>query len=441
MTSEHPIRVVVADDLRRSRLTVAFRLLLALPHIVWFVLWSLAAFLLAIVNWVIALFKGRAPNALHDFFAAYVRYSTHLYAYLLLAANPYPGFTGGSAYPVDAEIAGPENQRRWTIAIRLLLAVPALLVSAILLSTPAGGGGGSGGGGGGGPDDSWAIFAGSGGGLAFVVAFLAWFACLALGRMPRGFRDLLAYALRYNAQTSGYLFLLTSRYPNSDPSEPRAPGTAGFPERHAVRLSVDDDLRRSRFTVGFRLLLALPHLVWLVLWTVAAFFAILANWVATLVAGRPPSALHRFLSAYVRYSVHVGAYIFLVANPFPGFTGSPGRYPIDLEIDGPDRQRRLVTVFRLFLAIPAFFVAGGLSSLLFVVGVLGWFASLFTGRMPLGLRNAGAYALRFEAQTNAYAFVLTERYPYSGPSLPAEEPGEADSEEPAGPGPALAATA
>jgi hypothetical protein len=32
--SEHPIRLVVSDDLRRSRLTVFFRALLALPHMV-----------------------------------------------------------------------------------------------------------------------------------------------------------------------------------------------------------------------------------------------------------------------------------------------------------------------------------------------------------------------------------------------------------------------
>jgi hypothetical protein len=41
-----PARITVDDDLRRSRLTVFFRLLLALPHIVWLYLWSFAAWLL-----------------------------------------------------------------------------------------------------------------------------------------------------------------------------------------------------------------------------------------------------------------------------------------------------------------------------------------------------------------------------------------------------------
>ncbi len=85
------------DDLERSRLTVFFRLLLAIPHFVWFALWSIAAFFVAFVNWVATLVSGRPPVPLWNFLAAYLRYWTHLYAYVLLAANPFPGFTGRRA--------------------------------------------------------------------------------------------------------------------------------------------------------------------------------------------------------------------------------------------------------------------------------------------------------------------------------------------------------
>jgi hypothetical protein len=43
---------------------------------------------------------------------------------------------------------------------------------------------------------------------------VAWIVALLIGRVPRGMRDLMAYCLRYQAQTYGYLFLLTSRYPS-----------------------------------------------------------------------------------------------------------------------------------------------------------------------------------------------------------------------------------
>ena len=99
-----------------------------------------------------------------------------------------------------------------------------------------------------------------------------------------------------------------------------------------MRITVDDDLRRSRLTVFFRLLLAIPHLIWL-----AALDdrgrrrrRSSAGW-SRWCAARLPDGLHDFLAAYVRYATHVGAYLALAANPYPGFTGAPG-YPVDVEI-------------------------------------------------------------------------------------------------------------
>ena len=39
--------------------------------------------------------------------------------------------------------------------------------------------------------------------------------------------------------------------------------TAAVADRHPIALVVDDDLRRNRVTVFFRLLLAIPQVVWL----------------------------------------------------------------------------------------------------------------------------------------------------------------------------------
>jgi hypothetical protein len=404
--SAHPIRLAIADDLGRSRLTVFFRLLLAIPHLVWFLLWSVAAVVAAIVNWFATLITGRPPLALHRFLGAYLRYSTHVFGYLFLAANPYPGFVGApGSYPIDLEIDDPEVQPRWKTALRLLLAVPALVIDSALSGGPGNAGWN---------EDDWSGWSGGGGVLA-VVAFLGWFACLARARMPRGFRNVVAYGLRYGAQAFGYLFVLTDRYPNADPRLP--PGVGDVPD-YPIRLTADDDLRRSRLTVFFRLLLFLPHLVWLVLWGIAAAVATLVNWVATLARGRSPEALHRFLAAYLRYTIHVMAFVTLVANPFPGFDGRRGSYPIDLEIDPPAPQSRWVTGFRLLLALPALVVSGALSSLLFVAAFLGWFAALATARMPQSLRNVGTYVLRYTAEVDGYLYLLTDRYPYSGP--PAE---------------------
>jgi ABC-type multidrug transport system fused ATPase/permease subunit len=428
----HPIRLVCEDDLSRSRLTVFFRLILAIPHLIWFLLWSFAVFLSAILSWFIVLATAQLPDALHRFGAAYTRYSTHLYAYLYLAANDYPGFVGEAGdYPVDVKIDGPARQSRWKTLGRLLLAIPALLLTGALTGAP-GGGGGSSQSTSSGDEPEWWSYSGTTGVIAFT-AFFGWFVCVALARMPLGFRDFTLYGLRYSAQTIGYLIFLTDRYPTADPRLPAA--TQPTPDK-PIKLTVDDDLRRSRLTVFFRFLLAIPHIVWLVLWGIAVFFALVVGWFAALITGRLPEALHRFIGAYLRYEIHVFAFLFIVANPFPGFTGTPGSYPVDLVIPPRETQNRWKTLFRLFLMIPAQVIAGGLGGVLWVVGLFGWFTGLILGRMPEGIRNLGAYCLRYVGQANAYSSLLTDSYPYTGPTeYVRPEPEDEPEELPPWPGP------
>lgn len=182
--SRHPIGLIVTDDLRRSRLTVFFRLLLVIPHYIWLEIWGIALVVTVPLSWLVAIFTGRVPTALHNFDAAYVRYTTRVTAYVFLLANPWPPFSSAESYPVDARIDGPAQQSRLTVFFRLILAIPALILVYIfrLVNT--------------------------------VVAVLGWFYCLALGRMNEGMRNISAWMLRYETQTIGYLFLLTGAYPS-----------------------------------------------------------------------------------------------------------------------------------------------------------------------------------------------------------------------------------
>jgi hypothetical protein len=181
---EHAVALVVTDDLRRSRLTVFFRLLLAIPHFIWLVLWGIAVWFAVIVAWFAALFTTRVPEGLHNFIARYVRYQVHVYAYSTLAANPYPPFDGASDYPIDVRIAPPAEQGRLGVFFRVLLAIPALVISGVMNY------------------------------LVEILVLFGWFVCLALGRMPEGMRNLLAFTIRYHAQTAAYYSLVTSQYPS-----------------------------------------------------------------------------------------------------------------------------------------------------------------------------------------------------------------------------------
>lgn len=394
------MNLTLSDNLERSRGTVFFRAIFALPFLIWLAVWAVAAFFVAFVNWVATLFEGRSPQPLHNFLARFVRFATHTYAYLNLAAEPLPAFDGKPGYPVDVAIEPPVPQNRWTVLFRLVLALPALLILTALFGSGSVGD---------------LALAGEGpgfGGLLAIAALLGWFYALVRARMDRGLRDLIAYALSYGAQAWGYLLLVSDEYPDSDPLTAIGP----LPTRSdPIRLEVTDGTRRSRLTVFFRLALAVPHLVWLSLWGILALLVVVINWFAVLFTGIPPQWAHRFLSRFLRYQTHVLAFLYLVANPFPGFVGAAGSYPVELHVAERARQNRWTAFFRLVLAFPALLLAGAFAQALLVVAVLGWFAGLFTGEMPLGLRNLGALALRYSAQAYGYVLLLTGAYPYSGP--------------------------
>ena len=180
----HPIRLVVDDDLARSRVTVFFRLLLVIPAFLWLVLWTIVAFVVGFIGWIVAIFLGRLPDGIHDFLAAWDRYLTHVNAYFFIVADPYPGFAGQPGYPVDLAIDPPTSQNRLTIIFRLILGIPAFIVMTVLIY------------------------------VLEIVGILAWFYALFTGRANEGMRNLQAYCLRYQAQTYGYAFLLTGRYPS-----------------------------------------------------------------------------------------------------------------------------------------------------------------------------------------------------------------------------------
>jgi hypothetical protein len=188
-------------------------------------------------------------------------------------------------------------------------------------------------------------------------------------------------------------------------------GMTATQHQHPIRLIVNDDLQRTRLTVFFRLILAIPLILWAILWSVIATLAYIVNWFATLIMGRSPDGLHNFLATFLRYTTHVRAYLLLVADPYPPFTGRLGTYPIDLEIDPPEPQSRLTVFFRWILAIPALLLTNILSNLSQLLAIFSWFIALVMGRVPEGLRNFAALAIRIETQTYAYLLLLTGRYP------------------------------
>ena len=87
-------------------------------------------------------------------------------------------------------------------------------------------------------------------------------------------------------------------------------------------------------------------------------------------------------------------------------------YAVRLDADYyPQPPNRLTTFFRWLLVIPQVVVLVFVGVAAFVVAVIAFFATVFTGRYPRGMFDFLTGAIRWGARVSAYALLLTDRYP------------------------------
>jgi hypothetical protein len=198
-------------------------------------------------------------------------------------------------------------------------------------------------------------------------------------------------------------------------------------EAERVRVHDEEPLRRRRLAVLFRVPLYVPHALVVAAWSLVAGPAIAVAWLALLIEGRLPTWLHRFVAAFVRYVGQVTAWFFLLSARYPDPLHTQ-THPFAIELPERPRQPRLVTLFRLVLAIPPLLLATALRVVLMLSSVPAWFAGLVLGRTTAGLEELGTFCLRYELETLAYVLLLTARYPRL---VPAESPPTPASDLPA----------
>ena len=77
----------------RNRLTVAFRIILVIPHVIVLALLGIVAYFAVIIGVFVVLFTGQWSAGLRDFVVGVIRWSTRVYAYQLLLTDEYPPFS------------------------------------------------------------------------------------------------------------------------------------------------------------------------------------------------------------------------------------------------------------------------------------------------------------------------------------------------------------
>jgi hypothetical protein len=207
----HPVHVEIEPSLtHRNRLTTAFRLILAIPHLIIVggplsiaLAWSASdtrnttgnaessgggllgavAAVCAIIAWFAILFTGRHPQGLWKLCAFYLRWRVRAAAYSALFRDEYPPF-GDAEYPARFEIDTSDRPRnRLTVAFRLILAIPHFIILGLL-------------------GIGWAI-----------TSVIAWFAILLTGSYPESLYRFGVGVLQWNIRVEAYVLLLHDEYP------------------------------------------------------------------------------------------------------------------------------------------------------------------------------------------------------------------------------------
>jgi hypothetical protein len=182
----------------RNRLTTAFRIILAIPHLLLvggaglgFSVGSYssggvlgtAAGVMAVISWFGIVFVATHPVGLWDFGAFYLRWRSRSLPYLMLLRDDYPPF-GEGEYPTTFEVTRPTGERnRWSVGLRIFYVIPQVIVLVFV-------------------NLAWAV-----------TTIVAWFAILFTGRYPAGLYGFGIGVLRWDLRVEAYLLLMRDEYP------------------------------------------------------------------------------------------------------------------------------------------------------------------------------------------------------------------------------------
>ena len=193
---------------------------------------------------------------------------------------------------------------------------------------------------------------------------------------------------------------------------PRAASTSAYP----IDLGVETPDRIARWRPLVQWILAIPLFIVLYIYRLVAEVSAVIGWFAALVTGQLPEALGDVIAGYYRYAWRTYSYSWFLRDQYPPFGPAigypdPGNDPAWFEVRRGTELSRLMVLFRIILVIPQFIVILFLFIALYVVMVIAFFAVLFTGRWPAGLRKFVIDASRWVLRVDAWFYLLADPYP------------------------------
>lgn len=183
-----------------------------------------------------------------------------------------------------------------------------------------------------------------------------------------------------------------------------------------VTLELDAPLAVARWRPLVHWLLAIPQLVVLYALQLALNVLTLVAFFTVLFTAGIPRGMFDFMVMVYRYQWRVTSYVSWMRESYPPFdfaaaSQDPGNDPAKLEIVYPARLNRLLPFVKWFLALPHYVVLLFLGIAAFVALILAFFAVLFTGRWPEGMRRFVVGVTRWSTRVQVYIGLLTDQYP------------------------------
>lgn len=193
-----------------------------------------------------------------------------------------------------------------------------------------------------------------------------------------------------------------------------AEATAGYP----ATFTFDPPESIARWRVIGNIILAIPQFIIVYVLNIVAEVLAFVAWILGVFTGKVPEGILGVIAMFVRYSTRVSVFAMFLKEEYPPFTfattfadpGDDPRVRVDF-VPETEGRNRLTIFFRILLVIPHIIVLTLIGIVGFFVYIIAWFAVLFTGKWPVGLRNFVVGLTRWSTRLNAYMYLLTDTYP------------------------------
>jgi Domain of unknown function (DUF4389) len=163
-------------------------------------------------------------------------------------------------------------------------------------------------------------------------------------------------------------------------------------------------------------LLAIPHLLIAYGLQQLRRVLLLISFFAVLFTKAIPKSLFDVMVMTYRYGWRASTYALFMRNSYPPFNfnmtpADDGIDPASLSVDYPTELNRWLPLVKWLLAIPHYIVLIFLYIGVIVVYIIAFFAVLFTGRFPAGMRSFVVKTSAWKLRVSAYAGLLRDEYP------------------------------